>query len=131
MAEQHYSKELRRTKEAGLVIPLDEVRTIDYGHTTVASGAWPTSGILYAIASGKEAYIREIWVTETAGKAGSFQIADPAGNIITPPIRLAGNQDKVIKTCLGPATSGFVVASGCPINADITLVVQVDPKAVE
>lgn len=131
MAEKVYSHELKRTKEANLVIPLDEVRTIDVNTTTIASGAFPTSGILYTIVSGKEAYIRQIWVTELSGQAGSFQIADPAGNIYTPPIKVAGGQDKVINTCLGPATSGFVVASGAPIAGTITLVVQVDPKAPE
>lgn len=130
MAEKIFSYEQRRTKEANLVIPLDEVRTIDVNTVTVVSGAFPTSGILYTIASGKEAYIRQIWVTELSGIAGSFQIADSSRSL-TPPIKVAGGQDRVINTVIGPATSRFTVASGCPINAAITLVVQVDPKAVE
>lgn len=126
-----YNVYKNRTKEGNLLIPLDEIRTYDYKHITVASGAFNTSGILYNITSGKEAYIRQIWVTELSGNAGSFQIADATGNPITPPIKLIGGQERLIDTCLGPAISGFTVASGCPIAADITLVVQVDPKIIE
>jgi len=131
MAERHIIREQRRTKEANLVIPLDEIRTIDYNNVTIASGAWPTSGVLYQVSSGKEAYLREIWITELSGQAGSVQIADATGSAILPKISLVGGQDKHIVTCVGAVTSGFTVASGAPIAANITLVVQVDPKAKE
>jgi len=131
MAEKIYSYDQNRTKEGNLVVPLDEIRTIDYGNLTIASGAWPTSGVIYAISSGQEAYIRQIMITELSGNAGSLQIADTTDSSITPPIKLVGGQYKTIDTILGPITSGFTVASGAPIAANITLVVQVDPKTVE
>lgn len=131
MAEKIFSYEQRRTKERSLVIPLDEVRTIDYQNTTIASGAWSTSGILYTILSGQEAYIRQIQITELSGQAGKIQIADTTGKNVTPPINVVGGQYKTIDTILGPATSGFVVSSGAPIAANMTLVVQVDPKPSE
>jgi len=131
MAVHSVVRELNRTKEGMLVIPLDELRTIDNDNITITSGAWPTSGVLYQVASGKEAYLREIWITELSGNAGSFQIADATGSPITPPIKVVGGQDKKIDCILGPVTSGFTVASGAPINANITAVVQVDPKVNE
>lgn len=131
MAEQHVVREQNRTKEGILVIPLDEVRAFDYDNATIASGAWPTSGILYAVASGKEAYLRQIQIQELSGYAGNIQIVDAAGNAITPPYKVAGGQLKLIDTCLGPVTSGFTVASGAPIAANVTLAVQVDPKVKE
>ena len=131
MAEQSIVREQKRTKENLLVIPLDEIRTFDYGNLTITSGAWPTSGIIYTITSGKEAYIRQIQIQELSGNAGSVQIITPDGSAVTPPYKLAGGQLKVVDTCLGPATSGLTVASGAPITANITLAVQVDPKAKE
>ena len=131
MAQKFISEELRRTKEANKVVPLDEVRTYDYGHVTIASGAFPTSGILFAVASGKEAYLKQIIVTELSGNAGTFQIADGTAAVITPPLKLIGNQEREINTVLGPVTSGFHVASGAPIAGEITAVVQIDPKANE
>ena len=131
MAEKIYSYQQSRTKEGNLVIPLDEIRTIDYSNTVITSGSWNTSGILYTLSSGHVAYIRQIMITELSGNAGSLQIADATGTAITPPIKLAGGQYKIIDTTLGPVTSGFVVASGTPIAANMTLTVQVDPKAIE
>jgi len=127
MARYNISLEKARTKEGNLVVPLDEIRTIDKSKAILTSGA---TNITIYDAGNKEAYIRQIWITETAGVAGSFQIADETGEPITPPIKLAGGQFKIIDTMLGPA-SKFAVASGCPINAEVTVVVQVDPKIKE
>ena len=129
MANQTIVKEQNRTKEGILVVPLDEVRTIDYNNITFVSGA--TAANLYTVASGKEVYLRQLWITELSGNAGSFQIADAAGNPATPPIKLAGGQDTRINTVLGPFTSGLTIVSGSPINASITAVVQIDPKVNE
>lgn len=124
-------KEMRRTKEANLVVPLDEVRTIDYGVLTYKSGYPATSGIIYTIASGKEAYLRQLIISELSGNAGTIQIVDGDEKPITPHLKLVGGQTKIINTCIGPVTDKFVVASGSPICADITLVVQIDPKYME
>ena len=131
MAQHSIVRQQNRTKEGNLVVPLDEVRTLDYGTLTYLSGYPATSGIIYAVASGKTAYLREIWVTELSGNAGSFVITDGAGNAITPHIKVAGGQERKIETMIGPVTSGFIVASGSPICADITVTVQVNPNVKE
>jgi len=133
MAEKHIIMEKRRTKEANLVIPLDEVRTYDFKFTSVASGAFPTSGILYTIASGKEAYIRQVIATDTLGADSKLKIGEVVSGgysqVLT--LHVASGQTVTLDTTIGPATSGFVVMSGCPFAGDVTLVVQVDPKIPE
>lgn len=133
MAEKIYSHELKRTKEANLVVPLDEVRTYDYGHLTVASGAFTTSGILYTIASGKEAYLKQVIATNTLAADGWLKIgvvvSGGYSQILNIPV--SSGQVTTMDTHIGPATSGFVVMSGTPFGGDVTVVVQVDPKAVE
>jgi len=134
MAEKIYTHELKRTKEANLVIPLDEVRTYDHGFLSVASGAFPTSGILYAVASGKEAYLKQVIATDTLGAGGTLKIGKTVSGgysqIATITV-VSGEATKVVDTCIGPVTSGIVVMSGTPFGGDVTVVVQVDPKAIE
>lgn len=133
MAEKHVIIQKRRTKEANLVIPLDEVRTVDVGFASVASGAPTTSGILYAIQSGKEAYIKQVIATNTIAAAGKLEIGKVVSGgysqVLT--LHVASGQTATLDTLIGPATSGFVVMSGSPFGGDVTLVVKVDPKVPE
>lgn len=134
MAEQHIVKQKNRTKESDLVVPLDELRSMESAFKAVVSGAWEASGVLYAIDSGKNAYIKQITISETSDIAGTLEIGEPisgGATQLTGVIPVTGGQLKTIDTCIGPATSGFVVMSGNPIDADITLVVQVDPNVPE
>jgi len=131
MAEKIFSYDQRRTKEANLVIPLDEVRTYDHGFSSVTSGHFTT---LYTIASGKEAYLKQIIATDTLGTGGTLKIGKVVSGgysqIATISV-LSGEATKVVDTCIGPITSGIVVMSGSPFGGDVTTVVQIDPKAVE
>jgi len=133
MAEKIFSYDQRRTKEANLVIPLDEVRTMDFQFTSVASGAYDTSGILYTVASGKEAYLRQVIATDTVGANGHLKIAQIVSGGYSQILNLhvASGQTVSLDTTIGPITSGFVVMSGTPFGGDVTLVVQIDPKATE
>ena len=121
-------------KEGNTVIPLDQVRTIEYTSLEVLSGGLVGSGMKYhIIGSGKEAYIREIWITELSGIGSELNIYDSQSGTrrVLPPIKVLANQDVVIKDiCVGPIQSGLVVgSSGEKIAASVTLVVQVDPHA--
>ncbi|GEM_PF-6761399 len=133
MAEKYITHPQHRTKEANLVIPLDEVRTVDHGFKSIASGAFPTSGIIYTIASGKEAYVKQIIATPTIDAGGVLELAEviSGGYSQIATINIASGETKVIDTFIGPVTSGFTVMSGTSFAGDITLIVQIDPKATE
>lgn len=136
MADRTWTLDQNRTKENNIVIPLDEVRSYDTGHLAITSGAYPGSGLIYTVASGKEAYIRQIMIQETDDVAGDIQIAKVVSggySALTPPISLIGGQTKTIDTPpFGPATSGLTIISGqATTSFDVTLIVQVDPKAAE
>jgi len=133
MAEKTITISQKRTKETNLVVPLDEVRTIDFAFKSIASGAWETSGIIYTIASGKEAYLKQIIATPTIDAGGVLKLAEVVSGgysqLLT--LNIASGETKTIDTLMGPITSGFTVMSGTPFGGDVTLVVQIDPKAVE
>jgi hypothetical protein len=138
MAQKVITNEERRTKEGNVVIPLDTLRSYDYGHKTIISGGECASSVLYSIGSGKEAYIKQIVVTELSGDAAEFRLADSQSGYqsITPMYKLTGGQSTVVDVCIGPITSGIHAAgyntlSGTTFRGEITLVVQVDPQAVE
>jgi len=129
MAEQHIIQEKNFNKKGQLVTPLDDVRVYDYNSTLFTSGTH-TSG--YIIASGKVAYVSELLVTELSGTEGRVWLTDEAGTRITPPIGVTENTtvswDPNI-VC-GPIQSGIRIYNET-LWGRATLVVQIDPQAIE
>jgi len=133
MAQKIIVTEKKRTKESNLVVPLDEVRTIDFNFVSITSGTFDTSGVLYTVASGKEAYLKQVIATDTAGADGVLKIGKAVSGgfsqILTIPVY--SGQMVTVNTMLGPVMSGFAVMSGTPFGGDVTVVVQVDPRGIE
>ncbi len=132
MAEREYVNDQTRDKTGALLVPLDEIRTYDNLTTQVVSGV---SSVIYSIVSGKTAYIKQIMATELSGHDGFFQLKDTTGSGLTPHISVIENATTVLDTCIGPVTSGVTVeghtAGDNKAGAEVTLVVQIDPKTTE
>lgn len=128
--ETRFVRDQEVTKEGALVIPLDEIRSLNNVTYTVASGI---SGVVFTIASGKEAYITQALFSELSGNASIIQLHDTRGSGLCVPIPVAGNS--VVSwdprpTACGPITSGITVQRP-RMGGAITLLVQVDPKRIE
>lgn len=132
MAERSYVNEQARDKTGALLVPLDEIRTFDNITTQVVSGV---SSVIYSIVSGKTAYIKQVMATELSGHDGHFQLKDTLGSGLTPLVSLIENATTVLDTCIGPITSGVTVeghtAGDNRAGAEVTLIVQIDPKTTE
>jgi len=128
--ETRYIRAKEVSKEAHLVIPLDELRSFDNVTYTTVSG---TSGVVYTIASGKEAYIRQALFRELSGNASEILLHTPTGSGLGVQYPLIGNDVVAWQLCdaaCGPITSGITVQS--PMFAgQICLLVQLDPKITE
>lgn len=128
--ESRLIKEKKISKEAAMVIPLDELRSLDNVTISVVSG---TSGVLYTIASGKTAYITQALFSELSGTASTIQLFDAAGSGLCVPIPVTANS--VVSwdprpTACGPITSGICTQSP-ELGGQITLLVHVDPERTE
>jgi len=122
------------TKEAAYVVPLDDLRSYDNVTIDVVSGV---SGILYTIASGKEAYLKQALFTELSGISGFganyVQLRDTRGSGLTVPIPInAGNTMVTYNAndAIGPIQSGITLETPL-FGGQVTLAVQVDPQMVE
>jgi len=127
--ETRFVRTQRLTREASYVVPLDELRSVDNVTTTIVSG---TSGILYTIASGKEAYLTQAMFSELSGTASVVQLNDTRGSGLTVRIPCAANTVITYDANyhLGPITSGITIQSP-QFGGDITLLVEIDPKMEE
>ena len=118
------------SKEGAFKIPLDKLRSLDNVTYTCLSGV---SGVVYTIASGKEAYITQALFSELSGNASVVQLHDPRGSGLCCHIPIAANT--VVSwdprpTACGPVTSGITIFRET-FCGDITLIVHVDPKREE
>jgi len=132
--ETRYVRPLNLTKEAAYVVPLDGLRSYDNVTIDVVSGV---SGILFTIASGKEAYLKQALFTELSGISGFganyVQLTDTRGSGLTVPIPInAGNTMVTYNAndAIGPIQSGITLQAPL-FGGQVTLAVQVDPKMVE
>lgn len=116
------------SKEGAFKIPLDELRSLDNVTYACLSGV---SGIVYTIASGKEAYLDQALFSELSGNASIVQLHDPRGSGIGGHLPIAANTVVTWdpRAC-GPITSGIIIHND-PFCGDISLVVHVDPKREE
>jgi hypothetical protein len=115
-------------KEGAFKVPLDEFRSLDTVTYTCLSGI---SGVVYTIASGKEAYLDQVMYCELSGNASIVQLHSPNGSGIGGRINVAGNTTVTWdpRAC-GPITSGIKIFRE-RFCGDITLCVHVDPKREE
>lgn len=132
--ETRYVRPLHLTKEAAYVVPLDDLRSYDNVTLEVISG---TSGIIYTIASGKEAYLKQALFTELSGISGAganfVQLKDTRGSGLTVPIPIIAGNTMVTydaNDAIGPIQSGITVESP-KFGGAITIAVQIDPKMEE
>lgn len=144
MGEQHWNHDLERAKTGALVVPLDDLRTIDFQTKVFISGEFPGSSF-YSIASGKVGYLKQIIVTNFSGiypaylRWGDASVAlsgNPSGSIahliISSGQAMGGSYLVEFKPALGPYQSGIVnVSGGSQIGGVITAIIQVDPKVPE
>jgi len=130
MAETVRYLNQERTKEGALIIPLDDVRTLDNVTSTVVSG---TSSVLYTIVSGKEGYLRKAVFSELSGVPALIQLHTPTGSglSVTFPVTANTVVDWDICPCgVGPILSGITIQSP-RFSGELTLIVTIDPKKIE
>jgi hypothetical protein len=147
MAEVEYVRMQNRAKDNALVIPLDELRTVEYQTKTFISGEFPGSGI-YPIASGKVAFMKQAWVTNLSGLFPvTLKWADAAtaqsglmisGNaaiftlVINSGMANNGTTHWEFEPALGPYTSGIIMVSGgCMLGGVATAIIQIDPQPTQ
>lgn len=130
--EKTITQEKKITLQGQLVTPLDDPRTYDRDHQII--GAAQTSGIMYTLASGKQAYIKQWIVTELSGSAGKVWLSDSSGYIV-PPINIAANTtvtwDVRPTACPTWGNIFWQTEAGSRLYGRATLVVQVDPQRIE
>lgn len=134
MAEEIWSKDQVRDKEGDLQIPLDRLRTYHALSGAVAFTSGELGVLGCVIASGKEAYLRQMLITELSGLAGGRVWLETAasGAHITPRIAVEENTTVALDAneAIGPLTSGIVIMNeSC--WGEATLIVQIDPKVIE
>lgn len=147
MAEVEYTRAQDRAKDGALVIPLDELRTVEYQTKTFISGEYPGSGI-YPVASGKVAFLKQAWVTNLSGiypvilkwadpatALSGFQISGNAAIftlIISSGNAMGGTVHYDFVPALGPYTSGIeMVSGGASLGGVATAVIQIDPQPTQ
>jgi hypothetical protein len=132
MAEKSLTVPQNITKEGAMVAPLDDPRTAENVTCTILSGV---SGQIYTIASGKEAYLKQMLVSELSGHNNSIiQLKDKALSGLGPHFTIPSNTvvswDPRPWEC-GPVLSGFSVDHTSTLCGDITLLLQIDPQRIE
>jgi len=118
------------SKEGAFKVPLDSLRSLDNVTYSCLSGV---SGVVYTIASGKEAYITQALFSELSGIAGIVQLHDPRGSGLCVRIPVAANTVVSLDprpTAIGPIQSGITIFRQ-DFGGDITLLVHLDPKREE
>lgn len=147
MAEVEINRVQQRNKDGSFVIPMDEVRSVEYQTKIFISGEYPGSGI-YSIASGKQGFLRQAIVTAYSGiypvilkwaDAGTaqsgFQVSGNAAIahlLISSGNALGGTVIYTFDPALGPYISGIVMVSGgCQLGGVATAVLIIDPKPYE
>lgn len=147
MGEVEYNREQMRRKDGALVIPLEEIRTVEFQTKNFISGEFPGSAF-YPIASGKVGFMKEAIVTSLSGIFPLvLKWADPAtaqsglqisGNaaivtlVISSGQAMGGTFIQDFNPALGPYTSGIMMVSGgCQIGGVATAVMQIDPQPYE
>lgn len=130
--EKTVTQEKKITIEGQLVTPLDDPRTYDRNHAVI--GASYTSGTMYTLASGKQAYIKQFVVTELSGSAGRIWLSDNSG-YICPPINIAANTtvtwDVRPAACPTWGTIFWQTEAASRLYGRGTLIVQIDPQRIE
>ena len=124
-------RERRVTKQGQLVIPLDDPRTLDRAHVSIAA---QTSGNFYTIASGKQAYVKHLILTELSGTDARVWLQDSSG-YITPPIVVTADTtvtwDPRPTACPTWGNILYQTEAGNQFYGRATLIVQVDPQRIE
>lgn len=147
MAEVIISRIQERKKDGALVIPMDELRTVEYLTKNFISGEYPGSGI-YPIASGKVGFLKQAIITNYSGiypvilkwadaatALSGFQVsgnASIAHLMISSGNAMGGTVLYEFVPALGPYVSGIVMVSGgSQLGGVATAVLQIDPQPYE
>lgn len=132
MSDRNLTMDQTVTKEANLVVPLDSPRSADNVTCTILSGI---SGQIYTIGSGKEAYLKQMFVTELSGHDNCIvQLKDKALSGVTPHIHIPASTVVSVDPRpwqIGPVVSGFSIDHYNTVCGDLTLVLQIDPMRTE
>jgi len=132
MAEKTVTQQQYETKEGQLVVPMDHPRTFDYKNANITA----VSGVMYATASGKEAYIKQFIVTELSGTNNTRVWLQDSSGWICPPLNVPANTTvtwDVRPAACGPThgTIYYETEAGARFYGNATLIVQIDPKRTQ
>lgn len=133
MAEDVWTRELVRTKDDALVVPLDRVRSCFGVTLKVTSGI---SARLVTLNSGRVVYLRQAGFYESSGNDSTIQLHDVAGSGIGVPIQIMSGYtrnyiwDTQDNSAYGEILSGITVQTP-KFSGSVHLIMNFDPKAIE
>lgn len=147
MASVEINRIQQRKKDGSFVVPMDDLRTVEYQTKIFISGEYPGSGI-YPVASGKVAFLKQAIITNYSGiYPVKLQWSDAAtaqsglqisGNaaiahlLISSGNAMGGTVIYDFNPALGPYVSGIIMVSGgSQLGGVATAVIQIDPQQTE